>query len=578
MKYSTTFFLLFILNFSLFSQWTSNTSVNTIVCDTTGEQALVKIAPHNSDGATYYTWFDNRGGGYAVYINKLNFNGLMLFPPGGILVSNNPQNSSLVDYDLAVDNSGNAIVTFTDIRNGSAINPFAYMISPTGTMLWGANGVSLSDSVNSFQPNPKVAVTSDGNYVFLWILGSGPRKFAMQKLNSAGVKQWGTSPRIITSGTTENYDWPALIPSDNGSVIVMWSGYTGTFLNPQNYRIYTQKFSSAGTRVWNSTQDTVYSLGRVAGFYTPRLFSDSLNGAIYCWRDDRNSLNQQTGHVQRKTSAGVFLFPVNGSPVSTLAGNNHFDPIAELIGPTGELVAFWYESNSLQSQYGVYGQKFSPNGAALWGSSGIAFSPLSGNQPSSFNIAVYDTNAFCYYLETAGGANYLAKAFRVGKSGGFVWSGNIVIPGSLLSSKSRMQAVMLYGISILTWRDGRNDAGGIYAQNIKIDGTFGPFMGIQQTGSEIPQTFSLSQNYPNPFNPTTKIRFNIPSAVAQYIEPVQLVIFDILGREIQTLVNEKLQAGSYEVTFDASKLSSGVYYYKLIAGIFSDTKKMVVVK
>ncbi|HJY64197.1 MAG TPA: T9SS type A sorting domain-containing protein, partial [Ignavibacteria bacterium] len=84
--------------------------------------------------------------------------------------------------------------------------------------------------------------------------------------------------------------------------------------------------------------------------------------------------------------------------------------------------------------------------------------------------------------------------------------------------------------------------------------------------------------YPNPFNPTTKIGFNIPSAVAQYIEPVQLVIFDILGREIQTLVNEKLQAGSYEVTFDASKLSSGVYYYKLIAGIFSDTKKMVVVK
>lgn len=554
------------------AQWTSNTAVNTAVCDTTGEQTLVKIAAR-SNGFTYYTWFDNRGGGYSVYIQQLNFNGLMIFPPGGILVSNNPQSSSLVDYDLAADASGNAIVTFTDIRNGPNINPFAYMVSPAGAMLWAPNGVALSDSVNSYQPNPKVAVTSDGNYVFLWILGSGPRKLAMQKLNSAGVKQWVASPIILTSGTTENYDWPAIIPSDNGSTIVMWSGYTGTFINPQNYRIYTQKFSSAGARVWNSTQDTVYSLGRVAGFYTPRLFSDSVNGAIYCWRDDRNSQNLQTGYVQRKTSAGAFLFPVNGSAVSTLAGNNHFDPVGAYMAATGETVAFWYETNSLQSLFGVYGQKFSANGTALWGANGIAFSPLGANQPSSYNIAVYDTNAFCYYLELTGGTNYLAKAFRVGRSGGFIWGGNILTPGSLLSSKTRMVAALSYGMSILTWRDGRNDAGGIYAQNIKLDGTFGPFIGIQQISSQIPEKFYLGQNYPNPFNPSTVISFQL---IVNSFTSVK--IYDLLGREVTTLVNEQLQPGHYEVTFDASQLSSGVYFYKLITNGFADTKKMILIK
>ncbi|HMT11357.1 MAG TPA: hypothetical protein PKA39_07010, partial [Ignavibacteria bacterium] len=185
--------LLTIVCLPLFAQWTPNTAVNTLVSDETGEQSVTKLALC-PDGSTYYTWFDNRGGGYAVHIQKLNANGVPQFTAGGLLVSNNPQNSSLVDWELIADNNNNAIVTFTDIRAGGTINPYAYMISPGGTMLWGANGVALSDSVNSFQPNPKVVQTSDGNYVFFWRIGSGPQKLALQKLNAAGVKQWGTSP------------------------------------------------------------------------------------------------------------------------------------------------------------------------------------------------------------------------------------------------------------------------------------------------------------------------------------------------------------------------------------------------
>ena len=85
--------------------------------------------------------------------------------------------------------------------------------------------------------------------------------------------------------------------------------------------------------------------------------------------------------------------------------------------------------------------------------------------------------------------------------------------------------------------------------------------------------FYLNQNYPNPFNPVTKIEFSVP--VTEFIT---LKIFDIMGREIRTLVNEKLQPGTYEKSFDGSQLTSGVYFYKIAIGDFVSTKKMLLVR
>jgi hypothetical protein len=88
-----------------------------------------------------------------------------------------------------------------------------------------------------------------------------------------------------------------------------------------------------------------------------------------------------------------------------------------------------------------------------------------------------------------------------------------------------------------------------------------------------PHTFKLEQNYPNPFNPITTISYQI-----KYGGLVSLKIYDPIGREVQTLVNSHQESGSYNVTFDASKLNSGVYYYTLRAGEFVSTKKMIIVK
>jgi hypothetical protein len=98
-------------------------------------------------------------------------------------------------------------------------------------------------------------------------------------------------------------------------------------------------------------------------------------------------------------------------------------------------------------------------------------------------------------------------------------------------------------------------------------------IGINKISSEIPEAYNLNQNYPNPFNPTTNIKYQIPRAGY-----VTLKVFDILGKEIKTLVNEKQTPGVYEVTFDGSNLTSGIYFYKLTADDFSEVKKMTLIK
>jgi hypothetical protein len=85
--------------------------------------------------------------------------------------------------------------------------------------------------------------------------------------------------------------------------------------------------------------------------------------------------------------------------------------------------------------------------------------------------------------------------------------------------------------------------------------------------------FSLSQNYPNPFNPTTSLQYTIGSR-----QFVTLKVYDLLGREIATLVNEEKPAGEYEVEFDGSALTSGIYFYQLKAGEFTETRKMILLK
>ena len=104
------------------------------------------------------------------------------------------------------------------------------------------------------------------------------------------------------------------------------------------------------------------------------------------------------------------------------------------------------------------------------------------------------------------------------------------------------------------------------------DATF-PLVIVSDDANDLPIKYELNQNYPNPFNPSTTIKYQIPE-----LSFVIVKVYDVLGGEVATLVNEEKPIGNYEVEFDATGLSSGIYFYRLKAGDFVETKKMILMK
>ena len=126
-----------------------------------------------------------------------------------------------------------------------------------------------------------------------------------------------------------------------------------------------------------------------------------------------------------------------------------------------------------------------------------------------------------------------------------------------------------------TFTDNSNLSSGSYSYRLKQidnDGQFEYSNSVEVSFTE-PLEFSLKQNYPNPFNPSTTISYSLPEKAQ-----VSLIVFDVLGREVANLVNKEQASGFYNVKFDASKLNSGIYFYKLTAGNFSEVKKLMLVK
>ncbi|MCU0372060.1 MAG: T9SS type A sorting domain-containing protein [Ignavibacteria bacterium] len=195
------------------------------------------------------------------------------------------------------------------------------------------------------------------------------------------------------------------------------------------------------------------------------------------------------------------------------------------------------------------------------------------------------------YVSSNGGASWSQTSLNFTRVYTLVTSGNFIFAGT------ETKGVYISSNNGLTWipkNQGWPDNNYISKLVVMNDNIYAGVYGgsvykralteivtVKQINTEIPFSFSLSQNYPNPFNPATKIKFSIPNSTPPAPLPrgtVSLKVYDITGKEVAVLVNEALQPGTYEVTFDGSGLTSGVYFYKLQAGNFAETKRMVLIK
>jgi hypothetical protein len=288
--------------------------------------------------------------------------------------------------------------------------------------------------------------------------------------------------------------------------------------------------------------------------------------------------NYSVGTVTRPVQARIWVnidLPYNNSHKGTLVSGSssgwtdvvtlYFD----IIDPEGSASIYWLHSSPF---WGIYDD----DNLTLW-DTGTFESIVNFPVPvelGSFTASLLENSNVLLRWSTVSAVNSLG--FEIEKSQksevrsqneweriGFVESmGNstTLMEYSFIDMTSHFTPVVQYRLKMIDMNGSYN-----YSDVIEI-----------YTG---PADFELSQNYPNPFNPSTMISYTIPNVgTGLALSAVQLKVFDILGNEVATLVDEEKSAGRYEVSFNAAGLASGVYIYRLIAGAFVETKKMMLLR
>ncbi len=224
-------------------------------------------------------------------------------------------------------------------------------------------------------------------------------------------------------------------------------------------------------------------------------------------------------------------------------------------------------------------------GASLVASILTVPNPSGGNYVYAISGSIFGGQV---YISSDSGSTWLATGGGPSQALCLANSGNTIFAGTngqgiyFTTNNGASWSVSNSGLGNLRIKAIAADSLYVYAGTIYNSVWKRPVSEILSTGivsDEIPKSFVLRQNYPNPFNPVTTIKFEVPlNKGGDRGLSVKLLVYDILGKEAATLLNEQLQPGSYSVDWDASNFPSGVYFYKLEAGDFSQTKKMVLIK
>ncbi len=465
--------LLLLVPALCFAQWSTDPSVNNAINTGSGDQAIPKVVTcTNSD--TYIGFFSNESGNYNVRLQRLDAQGNPYWAVGGILVSNHPQMTWLTDWDMAVDETGYAILAFQDIRNGGNNNVVAYRIAPDGSFAWGSDGIALSNST-AFDAAPKVVVTASGNAVFAW---QADDVIIMQKVDAAGNLLWGAGG--ITLTTPDTYSWPQLMPVGTDDVILKYFHDTGPSYSPTRH-VYAQRYDTDGDPVWASPAVISNAAGISAWTQIFPMLNDGSDGFYIAWHDDRDNNMDASVYVQHISSTGSILFQANGVEAATPYGRERMYPQLALPPGTTDIYVLWNEMDADQNNRGLYGQKLSPSGSRLWPTNGKVFIELSGTDVYPFAMRHSPTDVVALYEENSGGTDYHIKAMRIDANGDFVWTPGTRLMCSVSSAKVHPVANHYDNNQwIASWEDDRSGSSDIYAQNIQLDGSLGPY--APQTG------------------------------------------------------------------------------------------------
>jgi hypothetical protein len=553
MKKTILLFAALSLLTAVFAQWSTDPAFPNLIAGFPAEQVIPKVAVH-TNGNVYICRFDNNGGSYNVYLNLLSPQGVPLWTdPNGLLVSNHTQMSWLTDYDMDVDNDGNAVIVFQDIRNAGVNNVVAYKISPTGTFLWGADGVAVTTDtdINYSNMSPTVFNAADNSTYVAWQRLGTTTASGINRLSSTGQKLWGEYG-ILLSPMEGSYTWPQVTQSDGDNILLKYYHDTGPFWAP-NRHVYVMKFSPEGTQLWSSS---ITEAGGLPAWQQVIPFeSDGAGGAILAWYEDREVDMDNDVYCQRVTAAGAITMGEDGALMSVDPSNQQYYPKLAVDTVNQQVFAYFRITDANQNSAGISRQLLDYSGTRLWGETAPIIVNLSDADANP--VAAYYTpqGAICLY---AHGDNLLATCWR--SSGVMGWNAD-----TTLASTAGTKFHFDFGAhpdywSVLAWEQGTSDMD-IYAMRVNSNGT----PGIE---SPAPRNLTATLVPPN----TVQLAWQAPS---QYILPDSYYVY--MNDELGQVVNGDVL--SYEFT----NLFGGTYSYYVIArygdyySVPSETVQVIIV-
>ncbi len=533
-----------------------------------GMQAAVDFS-----GNVYVTGWGYSGSSSTTYnciTVKYNSSGVQQWA----VIFNGPANGADDGRAIAVDNSGNVYVTGQVTMSGTTGDILLIKYNTNGVQQWlqTYNGTGNgNDWANS------IKLDASGNiYISGATTGSGTgNDYIALKYNSAGNLQWlGTY-----NGTGNGSDYTdALAVDPSGNVYV-----TGISKGPTLYGDYaTVKFNSSGVFQWAQRYN-----GPGNGFDEGYGICVDTSYNVYMTGYTAGSGTGSDITTIKYNAAGVqqWLRTYDGTAV------NNDGAYGMSIDSIGNIIVAGF-STGIGAGRDYITIKYSPAGIEQW----TARYNGPGNGSDFINAVAVDNTGNIYVTGQSYVNNFVYDDYTTIKynpAGVQQWVIRYNGTGNSGDGARHVTIDVTGNVFVTGWSWGTSTTNWDIA-TIK----YSQLVGIKIISNQMPEKFSLSQNYPNPFNPATKIKFEIartplnpPFVKGGEVRSrgfITLVIYDVLGREITTLVNEQLQPGTYEVEWpacrngssgrNASTYPSGVYFYKLQAGNYSETKKMLMIK
>jgi len=502
--------------------------------------------------ATGYGWGNESGFDYLTL--KYNSTGVQQWIKrfDGISHDSDIVSSSTIDlnnrlYITGGSKSGLSGFDYLTLRyNGSGIQDLQLNYNGPGNGEDIANLILTDNSGNIYVTGKSFGAGSDHDYATL-------------KYNGNGIVQWISRYNGIGNSTDEA---TSMIIDDIGNVYVTGkSTGSGT-----GYDYLTIKYNSTGVQQWlaryNGTGNTTDEAVSIAIDSSGNVYvtgkSEGLGSSFDCVTVKYNSNGIQQW-IARYNGSGN---SVDEGKVIEFDGNGNIYVLSD--------------SENTSSGFDIVLLKYDVSGNIIWSKSYNG--QFNGSDFGNSMIIDLSGNVFVGGETQKNSSNYSMVILK------FTSIGNIINTRNISSAKSEKTVLINSDISQNIFIVGNSQDSAFFSldpntgSNIYISKLSHDLNPIFNTSTEISKQFILSQNYPNPFNPQTKIKFAVPSDVKGQTTNVKLVIYDLLGREVATLVNEELKPGTYEADWDASNFSSGVYFYKIISNEFVETKKMVLMK